>query len=356
MATHHHVDLNGEVYTVVDAAETVYQAVLVGSATDEIFGALDAPGFAVQLTRGDLRAKAFRNGSYAVSGYPGQSFPQLATKSYTVNYTLTAPGFRDLPASATIPSGASLPIAETAAMRRLPVRIQGQVVSYASRTPIAGALILSVDDPSTPPSVHITAMRSPLSFAHASGASVRQVAIAVTGTSQLAQAVHGGDAVLDLTSRAGLAPGSIVRITSDMGVRMEYGVVDSLGPGAPSDSGAVLLRSSIVRSYTVAATTVEFVEVTPAGAAASLSSDADSGDGVLLASQPLSHTVAIESGSPRAEIHEVGALSDSDGYYGLDGIGRTRDVFLQASKAALQQTADWFVQYDQPVNSVDFRF
>jgi hypothetical protein len=101
---------------------------------------------------------------------------------------------------------------------------------------------------------------------------------------------------------------------------------------------------------------VEIVDAHPLGAAASLSVDVDQGDGVLLASQLFNQTVAIESGSPQAEIREVGALSDSDGYYGLDGIGRTQRVFLQASQGALQQNAEWFVQYDQPVNLVDFRF
>jgi hypothetical protein len=356
LANSYQVDLKGEVYTVVDAAQTVYQAVLTGSVTDEIFGALDAPAFTVQLTRSDLGIKAFRNGSYAISGYPGQSFPQLATKSYMVSYTLTVPGFRDCAVSAVIGPGGSLPFTVTAVMRRLPIRIRGQVVNYASRTPIAAALILSIDDPSTPPSVHVTALRSPLAFAHASGVSVQPVAIAVSETSKLAGAVRGGDAILNLTGRAGLSPGSIVRLTSDAGVRMEYGVVDSLGSGAPSDPGTVLLRSSIYRSYTVAATTVEFVEASAVGAAASLSSEADAGDGLLLATQLFTQTVAIESGSSQAEFHEVGALSDSDGYYGFDGIGRTQEIFLQASQLALQQTAGWFVQYDEPVNSVDFRF
>lgn len=356
MTTRHQVDLNGEAYTVVDAADTVYQAVLVGSATDEIFGAMAAPGFKVQLTRADLGAKAFPNGSYGISGYPAQSFPQLATTNYTIDYILAAPGYQARHVTSIISIGASLPVAETAAMRRLPVLIRGQVVSYATRMPMAGALIRSIDDPSTPPSVHITAVRSPLSFAHASGVPVQQVTIAVTGTLHLAQAVHGGDTVLNLTSRAGLSPGSVVRITSGSGMRMEYGVVDSLGPGAPSDPGTVLFRNSIDRSYTVAETTVEIVDAHPLGATASLSADADRGDGVLLASQLFNQTVAIESGSPQAEIREVGALSDSDGYYGLDGIGRTQRVFLQASQGALQQNAEWFVQYDQPVNSVDFRF
>ena len=355
MAKHYEVDVNSEVYTVVDAATTVYWAVIAGVLTDEVFGAFSAPVFAVELARPDLDTKVLSNGMYAIAGYPDQSFPKLATTSYLVSYVLTAPGFRDHAVTVTIPANAMFPVpAPTAAMRRLPVRIQGRVVNNATRLPIAGASVASID-PTTPPAIHTSALRSPLYFAHASGAAVQPVSIASAGSALLTENVAGAAQVLNLSTRTGLAAGSIVRLANATGVRLEYGVVDHLGPGSASAPGQVFLRNALNRSYPVVGTAVAFVNATLIGAAATLAVDANAGDGVVLASQLFSQTIAIETGGPLAEVHEVGALSDSDGYYGFDGIGRVQEILLQAVQGASHQVADWFVEYDQPVNVVDFR-
>jgi hypothetical protein len=100
---------------------------------------------------------------------------------------------------------------------------------------------------------------------------------------------------------------------------------------------------------------VDFVSATPSGGGATLSSDADAGDGVLLASQLFSQTVALDVGTAEYEIHEIGAISSSDGYYLLAGIGRVQEIFMQATEGALQQTANWFVEYDQALNTVNFQ-
>jgi hypothetical protein len=165
----------------------------------------------------------------------------------------------------------------------------------------------------------------------------------------------GGDQVLNLSVRTGLAANSIVRLTGSAGVLLEYAVVDHLGPGAASTPGQVYLRNTFNSSYSVAGTAVDFVTATAAGAVGALSTDADAGDGVLLSSVLFSGTVALETGTPSAEFHEVGALSGSDGYYGLDGMGRVQELVLQATQGALTSTVDWFVEYDQPLNLVDFR-
>ena len=356
MAGQYQVDAGNEVYTVVDAETTTYWAVITGMATDEIFGALGALDLSVAVNRTGLGTKALANGLYAITGYPAQSFPNLSSTSYTVSYVLSATGFRDLPVTVTIPVNATFPVSAPAtAMRRLPVRIQGRVVTGTTRLPISGAAIVSIDNPSAPPTVHTTVLRSPLYFAHASGAAAQQVSIATAGSALLTQDVTGGDRVLNLSARTGLAANSIVRLTYASGVLLEYGVVDHLGPGAASAPGQVFLRYALNRSYPVAGTAVAFVNATPTGGAATLSTDADADDGVLLASQLFSQTVALETGGPLAEVHEVGALSDSDGYYGLDGVGRVQEIFLQATQGASHELADWFVEYDQPLNVVDFR-
>jgi hypothetical protein len=356
LGTSYQVNANGNVFTGIDDCTTVYSAVVTGGATDEIFGTLAAPGFAIELTRTDLGTKALDNGLYALTGYPGNSFPHLNTTSYTVDYVLTAPGFRDLPLTANVPANAVFPVpGPAAAMRRLPVRIQGRVVSSATRLPIAGALVASID-PSPTPTVHANVLRSPLYFAHAKALNVQTVSIGLPGGSAvLQQAVVGGDKVLNLSTRTGLAANPIVRLTGNAGAQIEYATVAQVGPGAANSPGQVFLKNALNQSYPVAGTAVDFVTATPTGVLDDLSADADVGDGVLLASVLFAQTLGVEMGTPLEEFHEVGALSDSNGYYGFDGIARVQELFLRASQGASKLTVDWFVEYDQPLNLVDFR-
>jgi len=241
-------------------------------------------------------------------------------------------------------------------MRRLPVRIQGRVVNDATSAPSSGALIASVDNPTTPPAVHTTALRSPLYFAHASGANVQSVTMTTVLTPSLTQDANAGATVLNLSNRTGLAANSIVRLSNTPKTLMEYAVVDHLGSGAAGAPGQAFLRNALNRTYAAASTTVEFVTATVAAAGPTLATDVNVGDGVLLATQLFTGTVVVESGSATvAEYHEIGAISDANGFYGLDGMGRGQEIFLQATQGALKQTSGWFLEYDQPINLVDFR-
>jgi hypothetical protein len=351
------VDNNNDVYAVVDAATTYYWAVITGAATDTIFGALNAPGFAVEvLERPDLGTKALLNGCYAITGYPSQSFPPGIAHP-PVTFVLSAPGYRDVTLSVSVPANPTFPMsAPAAAMLLLPVRIQGCVLNSTTGLPVAGVTILSVDNPSgPPPSVHTTALRAPLYFSHAAGAAVQAATIAPVGPAvTLTQPVTGGDQVVNLSNRTGVAVGSIVQLSGAGGVWLEYGVVASLGPGAPA-AGEVFLTAPLNYSYPMSgAVSVSYVSATPTGAPATLSSAANPGDGFLLAPQLFNQTVVIENGTALEEIHTAGALTGADGYYALDGIGGVQEIFLQANSGS-SPVADWFIAYEDPVNIVDFR-
>jgi hypothetical protein len=360
LSTPYQVQVGNWSYTVENDCTTNYWAILTGSVTDEIFGALYAPGLTVETGREDLPSKVTPNGLYAITGYPQQSFPQLSTMSYPVNLTFAAPGFREFTfvPPFQIPMGSTFPVPVTAvALRRLPVRIQGRTMNTATpRVSLAGALVLSIDDPDTPPAVHATAVRSPLYFGHLNGAAAQTVSMNVTGGTTLQSDSVAGAQVLELAQRTGLGAGSIVRFSNAAQTMVEYGVMDHLGPGPAASAGQVFLRNALNRSYAAASTTVQFVTAMLTGAAATLSGDANAGDGVVLASQLLNgSTLVVDSGNPTGEYHEVGALSDADGYYSLDGMGRVQEIFLQATQGGLQQTTGWSIEYDQPINFLDFR-
>jgi hypothetical protein len=356
LATPHQVQVGELLYTVVDDCTTSYLALLTGSVTDEILGDLYAPGFTVETGRADLVTKATANGLFALTGYPDQSFPNHGSvNSPNVDLTFKAPGFRDLKKSQQVLMGVPFPIVVPPQMlRRLPVRIQGRVVNDLTRVPISGVQVLSVDDPVTPPTVHTTAMRSPLYFDHISTTPAQVVTMNTPIATSLKADVARGDQVLNLSACNGTGANPVIQLTNASPVIVEYAVVDHFGPGAPG-AGQAFLRNPLNRSYSQSASTATFLTPTPVGAVGNLVTDANAGDGVLVATQLLNGTTLVVDTGVLTEYHEVGAWTDGDGYYGLDGMGRVPEIFLFSSQGALQQTVGWFIEYDNAVNLVDLR-
>jgi hypothetical protein len=347
------------VYTVVDDLAIVYWAVITGAVTDESLGDFFSPGFSVQVSRPDLGTKATERGLYAITGYPEISFPKLSSTSYPVDLVLTAPGFRDFALQVTIPVNATFPVpALNVAMRRAPVRIQGRVMKDVTpRIPISGALVKCIDDASLP-TQHTIALRSPLYFPHLINAAIQEVTAQAFGTAQLQQAANAGIQVLQLSSRPDMAvhPKAFLRFSTTNDVLVEYGTVDHLGPGALNTPGELFLKNGLNRSYRpLAATKVEFCDPLAGAASGILKIAADAGDGLLIADQMLNvKTIVVDATSiATVEYHELGAITDGDGYYALNGIGHVKEIFLQVNSVV--PAIPWFVQYDQSVNLVDFR-
>lgn len=355
MATPHQVTVGNLLYTVVDDSTTTYWAIITGAVADEILGEFHAPEFTVETGRADLPSKTIANGLFAVTGYPDQSFPNHGSITYPpLTLELKAPGFRDLKIFVPMNAGAPFPIVITPPprLRRLPVRVQGRVVNDLTRAPIAGATVLSVDDPLTPPTVHTMALRTPLYFDHLNTTALQLVNLGAAGGANLTADVAAGDQVLNLSTLGGLSIGALVQLSSTAGVSVEYGAVVSLSPGVPNQA---FLSNRLNRSYAKLPTTVQFFNPIPVGGVANLVTDANAGDGVLVANQLLSGaTLVVDTGS-LAEYHEIGALTDSDGYYGLEGMGRVQEIFLHSSQGPLQQTLGWFIEYDHAMNVVDLR-
>jgi len=348
------------IYTVVDDCVTTYSAVITGAVTDEIVGAFDDPGFTVQLVRSDLQSKTTERGLYAVAAYPAKSFPELTTRSYTVSYTLVAPGFRDMPITVALPAGATLPVpAPIVAMRRFPVRIQGRVVHDSTGLPAAGLHILCVDNPNPPspppppPLPRALLLRSPMYFAHAAASPVQQASLTVTGTAQLTLPASVGATSIQLNSTAGLGGTSAIQLSSSDLTRMEYATVATIGP----QPGLVNLRVPLNRSYASGVTThVQFVTPSLTGPVGHLLTDSNIGDGILIADRLFQvSTLAIGSGAA-IEYHEMGALTNVDGYYAADGVGRTAEIFLRPNPGTPGlPVVSWVIEYDHAVNVVNFR-
>jgi len=347
---------DGTLYTVVTDTTTMYQAVIQGAVTDEIFGAFNSAGFTIDLARTDLQTKTTIEGLYSINGYPLLSFPKLSSMGYSVSYTLEAPGYRNYPLTVPVPQSTTVfPVpAPNAAMRRLPVRLQGRVVSDSKGLPVAQALVVAVDNP-TPPSPltqHTMLLRTPLYQVHANNAPVRQAAITAGASLTLSQPVTGGATTLMMSNASGLTTGTLLRLETPSLTLLEYVQVQSLGPAA----GQVNLTSPLNRSYGASpgATNVNVVTAALTGSVAHLVTDANAGDGILVADTLLQvTTLAIDAGSGAVEYHEVGAITDGNGYYGFDGVGRVQELFLEANGTA--PPTPWMIEFDQATNIVDFR-
>jgi hypothetical protein len=354
LAASHQIKANGLLYTVVDDCTISYLAVVTGRVTDEIFGDFREPGLTVSVSSPDLTPKTSSDGLYAIAGYPAQALPDLGTTSYSLTLTVGAPGFRTVTLLMMIPMNAAFPVpAPPAALRRLPVRIQGRVVKDAiPHGPVGGVLIQSQPNPSTP-TTFVTALRSQLYFSHASGAGVQAVSLTTAGSAVLGTAAAAGSKVLNLSTRSGLTPGVLVQLSTPAAELVENGLVDRLGPGAPASPGQVFLTNALNRTYANAGA-VSFFSASPVGPTANLLTDADAGDGVLVATQIFTGTtLVVDAGALNVEYHEIGALTGSDGFYGFDGMGRVQDIVLKAG--ASPKAVDWFIEYAQPINVVDFR-
>lgn len=365
MSVAYGISAQGLVYTVVDDLTTYYWAVIVGTVEDEIFGGLLPTSFRLEADRPDLRVRTLPNGLFALAGYPEIAFPKLISQSYPVNLVISSPGYRDFPIHVTIPVNATFPVvAPTAKLRRLPVRVQGRVVKASDRSSISGAKVTTVNEPGVPPPLQqVAALRTPLYFAHAAGVKAQDCQLSPTGSlKQLSVRAAARTTVLSLTNRAGLSPGNpVLRIGGDplTDPQVEFAVVDSLVPPVTNLNlpGDVILRSGLNHSFPTG-TSVQMVTPSLLATTRTLQLEADAGDGVLILDGLLNvDTIEIIDPDPlRVEYHAVGALSDADGFYRLDGVGRQVTFFLNAAASGLtDSTLPLGLNYSRPVNLLDFR-
>ncbi|MFQ5857714.1 MAG: hypothetical protein ACE5LU_19075 [Anaerolineae bacterium] len=364
MAVAYQVEVRNRFYTVVDDLTIVYRALIAGMVRDEVTGEPPRTKYAVRVGRGDLHAKTLDGGLFCIAGYPEQVFPDLSTTGYLVELVITAPGYRGASLLVNIPPNTTFPVdAGDVSLRRPPVRVQGRVVDNTTdRNPIADAKILIVDDPSPPAPLteHVVALRTPLHFEHAGGVTVRLRQLTPAGPpKQLGADALAGSRTLTLKDRIGVAVNDVLRIGPE--IRVEYAVIESLAPqpADPTQPGNVTLRSALNRSFPV---NTEVQKVTPGaiGTVRTLVQEADAGDGVLILDDVLNvDTIEVVDPTPeQVEYHALGALTDAEGFYRLDGVGRVRTVHLDASATGfttLPKPIPWTINYEQPVNVVSFR-
>ena len=109
MSASFQVQAGSRLYTAVADCTTSCSALITGAVVDVILGGFFSPGFTLQTARKDLTTRSTQSGLFAVIGYPAQSFPQLASMSYQLALTLSAPGFQQVQMQVSDPNRRNIP-------------------------------------------------------------------------------------------------------------------------------------------------------------------------------------------------------------------------------------------------------
>jgi hypothetical protein len=338
------VTANQRLFTVVDDLTDVFQVVVTGRVTSAEWNTSLA-AFQIEVDHPDVFVKTFPTGYFALAGKIPVLFPQLATQAYTLQITVSAPGHEGTTLTVNVPIASTFPLAEqNFPLNFTPIRIQGRVTLAATGTPVVSAVV-RVDE------ANLSTLRTPTRFAHANGTPVNSGALNPSGALRTVIESAPPDAQqLRLSDTTGLAGGSILRLGSATGYT--FVVLDSL-----PQPGTVLLRGTPRRSVNFGEE-ARLVTFAPDGGSQQLTADVPAGIGLLPLDGTLgSDALEIADADPlRVEYHAVSAITDTQGYYRLSGVGRRQGVHLRAVDAPALNDAerDWLIDPHQPINTVNF--
>jgi hypothetical protein len=351
--TESEVVVDGRAYRVVADLTTAYRLIVMGELRAQPTDELWKGPFQVHVDRRGLFAKQTSDGYFAIAADPTLAFPDIAANPYSFDVEVVLAGFR--PASTTVlaAAGSTFPLSPIALdLYRVPLTLEARAVAAAtSHAPIGGALVRSS-------STRALVLRTVLHFDHAVGTVVRVCGLNVVGAAKAFDAsARSGDPTAVLSNRLGLAPGTVLRFGEPAG--FEYGVIDSLAaePVNPALPGTITLTAPLARSFP-AGTVVQPVTPAPQAATAQLDRPVFAGGGVLTLDADLPATqIQIENGgSPELEFHDLGALTDADGYGQLGGIDRPRTLTVAASAPGFENLSQEFSpDFRARVNCLDFR-
>ena len=335
---------NQRIYTLVDDLTAIFQVVLIGRVLSAEWNT-PLSTFHVDVDHPDVFVNVFSSGYFALAGKIPLLFPELDTQAYGLQVTVSAPGHESVSAAVVIPIASTFPLAEQLfSLNYNPVRIQGRVTLASTLAPVINAGVTVAE-------ANLATLRIPTRFAHVNGTQVNSGALNASGALRTVIESASPDAQrLRLSDTTGLGVGSILRLGSPSAFL--FVVIDSV-----PEPGAALLRGTPRRSVNQgeAAQLVTFV---PDGGSQLLTDDLPAGIGLLPLDGNLGgDALQMNDADPLlVEYHAVGALTDSQGYYRLSGVGRRQTIHLRAvdSPALNDAERDWLIDPRQPVNTVSF--
>lgn len=364
MSLVHLVQTEDATYEVTTDVRTRFLVMISGVAVDDITGAPLGVPFSITTSSPRAFTKTMANGVFSVAGVPELVFSNL-TVGNTLLITMSAPGYRDASSLIVIPANPVFPIGVAPiVLRRHRIRLQGRVSEEAgAHNPIAGATVVSADPPGPPPPTHIVLLRAPLHLSHLPGVGLQGLALTPAGLPlpirKLEAAAQAGDRTLTVNSRQNIVAGLIVRI--GLASAGEYGVVEDVSavPANPALPGDITLFTPIQRSSSAETPLDFFTAGANAGAPALLTRLGEAGDGAVFVNAfPGANVVEVNDPPQPKEYHDIGALTDADGFYHVDGLGRIPVLHLKVNAAGFTKPPGpdpWPIDYQQPVNILNFR-
>lgn len=352
------VQVEARRYTVVDDLTLTRRVLLMGRVVDELTGrgltcslATEPAGFSVRVVEG---------GWYAVSGYPELAFPRRATSAYAVRLSVEAVGYTRATTLVGIPAGSRFPLnLPELRLRPLPVRLQGRVTDENDPfPPIPGARVFAQE-----PVRHAVLLRRPIRRNRAVGTAVREVqvtAVAVVGPAKsLAAPAAREDLRVRLNDRQGVLAGRLLRIGDPrLG---ELAEIQSVSPN-PADlslPGDVVLTLPLSRGFPVGTPCTESAVAVVNPPDKHCNRTAVAGEAMVLLDADLTASVVeLTDGTHPSEYHDLGALTDADGYYAADGFGGVVAVDMNVSATGFTTPAaprTVLIDYDRDVNLADWR-
>lgn len=357
MSLPHLIQTDARSYLVADDRTSLYCALVMGAAQDAVTGEAPASELRVSTANPNAAVRVLDGGMFGLTGDPARVFPQGNTAS-SLDLILSAAGYRPVALTVPVPAGAVFPIRLPAPilLDPLPARLQGRVVTNtAVPTPIPNARVTIVDPTLAAPD-HVLVLRSPLRLAHAANTPVRGRVLTPTGgIRRLVAPAAAASQTLLLDARAGLGVNTVLRLGTDPAV--EFAVIEALNPipANPNLPGEVYLRFPLYHSF-AAGSEVRQISPGAIGAGAALSREQESGEALLVLNAALAaDTIEVADADPaRVEYHAVGARTNGEGYYRLDGIARARVAQVRADSGAQNATRAVRLDYRRGVTYVDF--
>jgi hypothetical protein len=341
-------------YEVVEDLVSLFDGVATGVVKDDV--TLRAPRTDVTVTpsRAELAGTYFESGVWGVSGRLELALPAYPGAAETFDVQLAAPGYRPAALTVTVPAGGALPVAVgDVELRPFPVRVEGRVIrSTLSPTPAADAIVRIADRAGQA----LVSLRTPVHGPHPQGTDVRPIDVAGTGAERrlTAPSESDGETVV-LDNVAGLT-GQVVAF--DWQRELEFARVQTVDAA----SSTATLSGPLTRAYPRNTRLREFTVSPGTPPSRTLDRDADAGDGLLVLDGALDpDAAAVQIGNPAApdvEFAAVGALSDADGFYALEGIGGVETVDLRGRATAVSPDGPRFsrtLEYGRRTNVVNLR-
>jgi hypothetical protein len=351
---------NGHVYDVTYDRSAVWQALVRGAVIDDCEDGpapLAAP-FDVSVDDALLRASSHDAG-YALAGDPDVALRDHAV-AHTLEVDLSAIGFRDRHVSPTVPVAPVFPVIADVAMRRLPVALQGRVVTLATNDPVPGARIDLVG-PALPVPRRAVLLASPLVRALGPATAVQGRALTAVASAVAIKTANeetpAGAADVLLDDRQNLAANQLLRFGPES--RAHFVQIQSVSPNPANMAlpGLVTLTAPLARGVRRGDAAAPFALGAIVGPSAAPLGEAFAGEAVLILDDLVGGDILAITDAPKPDaFHAMGSVADADGRYLLQGLCRLRNPVLRVTAAgftALSRAAP--MRWTQPVSQLDWR-